>query len=237
MYSETIFVIILLSTVYSQTADTKLPLDLQHKLERFSIIYLENCGRDLNDTEGTPLNVALETMSRCISNQPHPARSSLEFCNLYGTQFLGCLKSFADASKVCLDQDEKYLPDFILNGTARVLEYYCKNNSIDHLEILNKKCQMYFSKPVNFDFLTVCGPKLKILANFSLNRADVCSDLKTSQECLIDDLRTKCTLAKEDLDFVNSMFEAYRSECNFANINNASFILSAALFLSSKLIN
>ncbi|KAK4883938.1 hypothetical protein RN001_000209 [Aquatica leii] len=242
MYFGIIFAITLLSTVYSQMADIGLPPDLQHKLERFSIIYLEKCGRNLNENEGKNLNVALETVSKCISNQPQPARSSLEFCNLYGTQFVGCLRSFADAGKGCLDQDEKYLPNFILNGMSRVFENYCKKNSIDHIEILNKKCQTYLGKVVNSDFLTVCVPKLKIIANldnrdYSLNRADVCSDLKTSQECLVNDLRTKCQLAQEDLDFVNSVFETYRSECNFANINIANFILLAALFLSSRLIN
>ncbi|KAK4883936.1 hypothetical protein RN001_000207 [Aquatica leii] len=238
MHSEIIFVITLLSTVYSQKANTGLPPDLQHKLERLSFNYLEKCRRNVNENASKNFKAALETVPTCISKHPEKARSALEFYNFYGTQFLGCLKNLADVGKGCLDQDEKYLPDFILNGTSRVLE--SRKNDMYRIEFLVRKSEMCLTEVEIFDVLTVCVSKLKIFAgldniNYSLNQADVCSDLKTSQECLVNNLKKYCVLAMAEFEFVNSVFEEFRSECNFANNNVASFILLAILLLSSNL--
>ncbi|KAF5280909.1 hypothetical protein FQR65_LT03058 [Abscondita terminalis] len=246
MYSILIVVFTLLSAVQPQfpineAVPVGIPPDLLQKMSIFSSIYIQKCGKNLDESQKPNLNKAVADISTCVGSNASPEAPEKFYCASYGKKFLACLKSFADVGKGCLDANEKYLPDFIINAQSRVLDKYCTDANIARLSKLSDaKCKKPLGLSLNADLLEKCVPKLVLIENlskkdYSLNKNDVCSDLKTMQGCILNTITSTCEIAKEDTDLINSVFQEYQKECgSFANINIASFGLLATLFLISK---
>ncbi|KAB0805654.1 hypothetical protein PPYR_02624 [Photinus pyralis] len=135
-----------------------------------------------------------------------------------------CLKEPLYSIKRCLDSDEHYFPDFVLDGVRRALKGACKDG--DFVERFKRiRCN---TPTVDFLCLTVvkCLPQLKIIANVDkmllfFNKQDVCIDIRTYRDVLMETMNERCNVSIDDKIWVLTIFEDLTEECeNVPELDN-----------------
>lgn len=135
-----------------------------------------------------------------------------------------CLKDALYSIKRCLDSDEQYFPDFLLDGVRRALKGACKDGDVVE-RFKSIKCNI---PTLDFLYSTVakCLPQLKIMSNvdkmlLSFNKQDVCIDIRTYRDVLMETMNERCKVSIDDKVWVLTIFEDLTEECeNDTDLDN-----------------
>ncbi|KAK5649172.1 hypothetical protein RI129_004064 [Pyrocoelia pectoralis] len=236
MFSFVLVLLALASNVYSQMPiNDGLNPDLALKLQKLGIALQEKCLKNVDKKIMGEIILSAQETGACIGQHYSNDMNTKGYCTNDGSTFIKCIQGLADTAKKCLDSNEKYLPDFILNGQKRIFEKFCTS---DYQNRINKlaasTCKMPFAQLLNSEFLSTCLPKLKLIKNIdkgivSLTKPQVCSDLETINTCLINIFKSNCEVDPNDLKVLSSVFEEYQVDCK--NVSSAAKVTFSTIAL------
>ncbi|KAB0803527.1 hypothetical protein PPYR_00497 [Photinus pyralis] len=209
-----LLVLVLANNVFSQLND-----DLSLKMIKLSTGLQQKCTKNADSSAMAEIIMSAQQTMACANQHYSNDINANGYCTNVGGTVIKCIEGLADASKKCLDADEKYFPDFVLNGQKRILDKFCKTdyqNSINKLAA--SKCKVPFAQLLNTEFVSTCVPKLKLIENLdkgvvSLQKSVICSDLQSINTCMVNIVKTNCEVDSKDLKVFSAVFEEYQVEC------------------------
>ncbi|KAF5282592.1 hypothetical protein FQA39_LY04999 [Lamprigera yunnana] len=235
MHTRILAFVALLSTVFAQFPVENPEFLL--KLQKLGSIYQQKCLKNTKPDEFQQLVSTITSSDNCFSAPTSSEANVKQFCSISGIKYLGCIKGYSKLMKACLDKDEKYLPDFVINAQQRVLNKFCKDDYVEKLtKVFGSKCKTPLETSMPNEIISKCIPSLKIFqgvdkGEFTLKKDLICSDIRTIQECVTKHLTTNCEIPKEGVELVSSIFIEYQKECGDKSNGNIITLSTLSLFL------
>ncbi|KAF2899222.1 hypothetical protein ILUMI_06954, partial [Ignelater luminosus] len=114
----------------------------------------------------------------------------------------GCFESFVKEVDACLESEEKYLPNYILELFNKTFSIQCDNEERlieDNEKFRNSAC--FNETQVSFNITSAinenCIPNIKTLKQLSekgfvLKESEICSDTKSFKKCMTNEIKKIC---------------------------------------------
>ncbi|KAF5282591.1 hypothetical protein FQA39_LY04998 [Lamprigera yunnana] len=222
------------------TAFVHLPIentDILLKLQKLASIYQQKCLNNTNPAELQELLSSIATNDDCFNAPTSSEVNVRNICLTSGSKALGCIKRYSKLIKACLDEDEKYLPDFLVDAQQRVLNKFCKDDYVEKFtKVFHSICKTPTETLMPNAIFSKCIPNLTIFESiekgeFSLKKDVLCSVTRTIQECVIKGLTVNCEIPKEDVELVSSLYTEQLKECGGKSNGNIITLSTLSLFL------
>ncbi|KAK5649174.1 hypothetical protein RI129_004066 [Pyrocoelia pectoralis] len=101
--------------------------ELISKFQNFVTAFQTKCLNHVESSEFANIMKSLENIPKCFV-QEYSTPDAI--CKNYEKVYEPCLKQSIYAIKKCLDSDEQYLPDFVLNGQKNSMNRLCNEGNI-----------------------------------------------------------------------------------------------------------